>query len=274
MCEFCTKHGDGQVWYKNAANYANDLLSDIRRQKFIDDFLKVTMEEGFRALGRLETLFAKRGRLPNNVIKAMENKAKAEHFGQVLPMEEIRDIVLKSASIVRMPCACRWTMNREEERCCYALSYGPDPWYKGFDMSYFGLPYNEGLEAVSAEEAVRQMELLEEKGAVHSIWTMMTPFIGAICNCSTTDCMAMRTMFGIGAHTMARAEHVALIDRDLCSGCGQCRECCQFGAIKKDTISGRAIAVIDENKCYGCGLCRRTCACGAISTRLRGGLIK
>jgi hypothetical protein len=40
MCEFCTKHGDGQVWYKNAANYSNDLLSDLRRRAFIADFLE------------------------------------------------------------------------------------------------------------------------------------------------------------------------------------------------------------------------------------------
>jgi len=43
MCEFCTKHGDGKVWYKNAANYANDLLSDIKRRKFIEDFHITTM---------------------------------------------------------------------------------------------------------------------------------------------------------------------------------------------------------------------------------------
>jgi ferredoxin len=265
MCEFCTKHGDGKVWYKNAANYANDLLSDIKRRKYVEDFHRATMEEGFKTLGRLETLFMKKGRLPASLINAMEEKARAEHFGQVLPIEEIRDLVLKSQSVVRMPCACRWTMTRKEERCCYALSYGPDAWYAGFDMSYFGKASGEGLETVWAVDAVDQMEAMEDHGAIHSIWTMMTPFIGAVCNCSALDCIALRTLSGIGAHTIARAEHVAVVDKDLCAGCGLCSERCQFDAIISDTEEGAIIAAIDLGKCYGCGLCRKVCEQGAIS---------
>ena len=269
MCEFCTKHGDGKVWYKNAANYASDLLSDIKRRKFIEDFHLTTMGEGFRTLGRLETLFMKKGRLPAGVIRALEEKAKAEHFGQVLPIEEIREIVLKAESVVRMPCACRWTMTKKEERCCYAMSYSSDPWYKGFDMSYFGKSSDEGLEAVRSEEAIEQMAVLEEHGAIHSIWTMMTPFIGAICNCTAKDCIAMRTRSSIGAHTIARAEYVATVDRELCIGCGLCVERCQFDAIEGDMEEGMRIAVIDPERCYGCGLCRKACASGAISLARR-----
>ncbi|MGO9379321.1 MAG: 4Fe-4S binding protein [Dissulfurispiraceae bacterium] len=265
MCELCTKHGDGKVWYKNAANYANDLLADIKRRKFIEDFHRTTMEEGFKTLGRLETLFMKKGHLPVGVIRAIEARAKAEHFGQVLPIEEIRDLVLKAESIVRMPCACRWTMVRKEERCCYALSYSPDPWYKGFDMSYFGKSSDEGLETVRTEEAIEQMMATEEHGAIHSIWTMMTPFIGAVCNCTAKDCIAMRTLSSIGANTIAKAEHIALVDRELCLGCGLCAELCQFEAIGSEMEEGASIAVIDSERCYGCGLCRKACDHGAIS---------
>jgi ferredoxin len=265
MCEFCTKHGDGKVWYKNAANYSNDLLSDIKRRKFIEEFHESTMGEGFRTLGRLEALFMKKGRLPASVIRAMEEKAKVEHFGQVLPIEEISDLVSKATSVVRMPCACRWTITRKEERCCYAVSYSPDPWYKGFDMSYFGKSSDEGLETVLADEAIKQMESMEDHGAIHSIWTMMTPFIGAICNCTARDCMALRTLSGIGAQTIARAEYVAAVSEELCIGCGLCSERCQFDAIGSDTEAGSSIAVIDAEKCYGCGLCRRACEQAAIS---------
>lgn len=90
MCEFCTKHGDGQVWYKNAANYSNDLLSDLRRRAFIADFLESTFRSGFDTIGRLETIYRKKGRLPGAIKQEMENRARIEHFGQVLPIEEIR----------------------------------------------------------------------------------------------------------------------------------------------------------------------------------------
>jgi ferredoxin len=269
MCEFCTKHGDGKIWYKNASNYANDLLADIKRQDYIREFLNSTIGENFRNLGRLETIYMKKGRLPENVIRAMEEKAKVEHFGQVLPIEEIKDVVLKAYSIVRMPCACRWTVSRKEERCCYAMSYSLDAWYTGFDMGYFGMTPDEGLERVSAEDAVQQMEALEESGSIHSIWTMMTPFIGAVCNCTAADCIAMRTLVGVGGHIMARAEHAAVIDSNLCAGCGLCLERCQFGAIASDIIDGKQVAIVEMDKCYGCGLCRNACATDAISMAFR-----
>jgi hypothetical protein len=38
MCEFCIKHGEGKKWYLEAQNYSDDLLSDIRRRKMIEQF--------------------------------------------------------------------------------------------------------------------------------------------------------------------------------------------------------------------------------------------
>jgi Pyruvate/2-oxoacid:ferredoxin oxidoreductase delta subunit len=269
MCELCTKHGDGKFWYKNASNYSRDLLSDLRRRGFIENFLRTTIKDGFQALGRVEALYSKKGMIPARIIRGIEERAKAEHFGQVLPIEEISEVVLKADTIVRMPCACRWTAEKREERCCYGIAFGAEPWYANIDMSYFGRPPDEGLEMLTGEEAVRQMEAMEEDGAVHTIWTMMTPFIGAVCNCTVPDCLAMRTLSGIGAETMARAEHVATIDADLCSGCGVCEDRCQFSAIESRREGGRVLAGVNGHRCFGCGLCRNTCGPGAISLRLR-----
>ena len=265
MCEFCTKHGEGKIWYKNAANYANDLLSDVSRRSYIRSFLSSAFGEGFRSLGRLEAIFRKKGRLPRAVESAMIRKAKEEHFGQVLPIEEIRELVRKSMSIVRMPCACRWQTEKKEVRCCYAVSYGPEAWYREIDMGYFGKPPDEGLESLSKEEALSQMEEMEGHGAIHTIWTMMTPFIGAICNCSPDECLAMRTLARINVETMERAEHVAVIDEALCSGCGLCDACCHFHAIRSISRGGEFVARIDQSRCFGCGLCRGACSAGAIS---------
>jgi ferredoxin len=269
MCEFCTKHGEGKIWYKNAANYAHDLLSDLKRRSYIENFLSSTFSEGFRTLGRLETIFRKKGRIPKAVETAMINKAKEEHFGQVLPIEEIRELVKKSDTVVRMPCACRWDIGKKEVRCCYAISYGPEAWYENIDMGYFGKTSDEGLESLSADTAIQQMEEMEEQGAVHTIWTMMTPFIGAICNCSLDECLAMRTLSRIHVETMSRAEHVAVVNEELCNGCGLCDLHCYFKAIDGITESGRSLARIDPHRCFGCGLCRRACGTGAISLVLR-----
>ncbi|MBI5640818.1 MAG: 4Fe-4S binding protein [Nitrospirae bacterium] len=269
MCEFCSSHGEGKIWYKNAANYANDLLSDLSRRNYIETFLSSAFKDGFQTLGRLEAIYQKKGRLPEAVKAALVNKAKQEHFGQVLPIEEIRELVGNAMTIVRMPCACRWDVLKKEVRCCYAISYGPEPWYKGIDMSYFGKASDEGLESLSATSAIQQMEEMEKDGAVHSIWTMMTPFIGAICNCSLDECLAMKTLSGINVEIMARAEYVARVDEALCTGCGLCDAACHFKAIAGFTGSGSPLSRIDPARCFGCGLCRGACGTGAISLTRR-----
>jgi len=55
MCEFCMKHGEGKKWYLEAKNYSEDLLSDVRRVKFIREFFKeipttAEMNKGFASL--------------------------------------------------------------------------------------------------------------------------------------------------------------------------------------------------------------------------------
>ncbi|MHC4332744.1 MAG: KH domain-containing protein [Planctomycetota bacterium] len=56
MCEFCVKHGEGKKWYLQASNYSEDLLSDIRRRRFIEEFLTDTksIERDVKRLEKLE----------------------------------------------------------------------------------------------------------------------------------------------------------------------------------------------------------------------------
>jgi len=269
MCEYCTKHGDGKIWYKNAANYGQDLLSDLDRRHYIENFLTSAFSEGFQTLGRLETIIRKKGKLPHAVKTAMVQKSKAEHFGQVLPIEEISDVVSKARTVVRMPCACRWNIGKKEERCCYAVSYGPEAWYNSIDMGYFGKASDEGMETLAPDAAISQMHAMEEQGRVHTIWTMMTPFIGAICNCRPEDCLAMLTFTRISVETMERAEYLARVDETLCNGCGLCDIECHFKAINSHQHHGASHAYVDPRKCFGCGLCRRVCSTGAISLVVR-----
>lgn len=42
MCDFCVKHGEGEKRYLQARNYSDDLLSDIRRRRFIEEFVSDT----------------------------------------------------------------------------------------------------------------------------------------------------------------------------------------------------------------------------------------
>ena len=264
MCEFCSQHGDGKVWFKNAENYGKDLVSDLARRQYINDFFTSTIEQGAETIGRLETLYGKKKRLPARLVNAMVEKAKVEHFGQVVTMADIRELVGKAATVVRLPCACRWAALKKENRCCYSVSYSPEAWYQDLDMGYFGLAQDQGLESLSPDEAITQMEELEKNGAVHTIWTMMTPFIGAICNCQPEDCLGLRTL-SIDVETMFRGEMTAVVDEEACIGCGACEEACHFKAITSVEVSGEHKAHIHAHACYGCGLCRNSCPTDALS---------
>ncbi len=268
MCEFCSEHGDGKVWFANAENYSRDLVSDLERRNYINDFFTSTIDEGVTTIGRLETLYGKKKRLPPRLVKAMEKKAKVEHFGQVVTIEDIRELVGKAATVVRLPCACRWASQKKESRCCYSVSYSADAWYKNLDMGYFGLAQDQGLESLTPEQAINQMEALEEQGAVHTIWTMMTPFIGAICNCQPRECLGLRTL-SIDVETMFRGEMIAQVDEQACAGCGACEDVCHFGAIHGREVAGNFSAHVHAHACYGCGLCRNTCPADALSMVVR-----
>ncbi len=56
-----------------------------------------------------------------------------------------------------------------------------------------------------------------------------------------------------------RSGRTAVIDDDICTGCGTCEKACRFGAINREGIIAYS--------CEGCGLCARVCPAGAITMK-------
>lgn len=110
-------------------------------------------------------------------------------------------------------------------------------------------------------EAMDVFDRYDREGLIHTVWTIRTPYVIAICNCSLDSCMGFRFQQQ-GCKTLFRAEYVAVVDPDRCAGCKACLEKCPFGAIFESGEDGKVI--IDPRKCYGCGLCRRNCQQDAI----------
>jgi Pyruvate/2-oxoacid:ferredoxin oxidoreductase delta subunit len=268
MCEFCIQHGDGEKWYLRARNYSEDLLSDARRRRLIADFFgrrdQPAKREGRRSLGL-------RKRMPPFVQRALRARAsrrmRRSHFGQVLPLEDVERIFAFVNSIVRVPCACRHTTLGREERYCYGVSLGPGGGAFGellrdLDDSFLGGPDGSDLEALTSEAALQAFAEHEDEGLCHTVWTFVTPFIGGICNCDRSDCLAMRATVSHDVKTMFRAEYVAAVEADLCTGCRSCMRFCQFGALGYSAANKKA--VVDQSACYGCGVCRSACAQDAV----------
>jgi Fe-S-cluster-containing hydrogenase component 2 len=266
MCEFCLKHAEGKKWYLEARNYSEDLLSDIRRRRFIEDFFRDTEDLSDEA-GRLEKLDKAPGFIKAIMRRVITGRMKKNHFGQVLPVEDVEKIFGFVNSVVRVACICRHVTLGEEKRYCYGISMGPNGGkmgeiLRGLDRSFLGGPDTERFEAVSKEEALTAFRDHEREGLCHTVWTFQTPFIGGICNCDRSDCLAMRTTVTHDVQIMFRAEFVAEIDPEKCVGCRQCMRVCQFGAITYSAANEKA--GIDQRRCYGCGICRAVCKTDAI----------
>ena len=266
MCEFCLKHGEGEKWYLQAKNYSDDLFSDIRRRKYIEEFVShpEALAKDAHNIDRLSRL---PGFIKGLVGRIVTWKMKKTHFGQVLPIEDIKQIFDFTNSIVRVACLCRNITLGKEKRYCYGISLSPDGGWltemsSALDMSFFTGPDAGGFEILTKDEALSAFHEHEREGLCHTVWTFHTPFIGGICNCDRSDCLAMRTTVTHSTPVMFRAEYVAGINPDECSGCRECMRICQFGAITYSASNKKA--VIDQRWCYGCGVCRSACKKNAI----------
>jgi len=186
----------------------------------------------------------------------------------VVPIEDMERIFGFVNTIVRLPCICRKVTLGKEKRYCYGLSISPgggefSRLLQGLEHSYLKGPDTSEFEVLTKEEALQALREHEREGLCHTVWTFHTPFIGGLCNCDRSDCIAMKATVTHDFPVMFRAEYVAKNDPERCNGCRQCMKVCQFGAIAYSGAEEKT--TVDARRCYGCGICRAACSRGAIS---------
>jgi ferredoxin len=266
MCEFCHQHGEGKKWYLRAENYSQDLLSDMERRRFIEGFVKYANLSGAKFEQGFQKAFQKPTWLRKLIYHFQEKRARRDHFGQVVPMEDLAQVMDLASSIVRIPCICRKiNKGRNDAGFCFGLGLDAeklldfrDAFLKTFEIGPDAGP----LERLSKEEALALHRGFEKQGLIHTIWTFKTPFIGGLCNCDRADCIAMLS-YRYDFHSFFRAEYVAEVATEACIGCRECHALCQFGAIGFSVMDNKTF--IDPIRCFGCGICRSACEMNAIN---------
>jgi len=261
MCEFCISHGEGKKWYENMTNYSRKLFlkvnSDAGLKEFLSRFGRSMQENIPRAekwknrLPRIYDLLA---------YPWFTLRQKKTHFGQIVPLEDINNIIDRVDTVIRLPCICRKVATGVEKRYCYAV---------GMDTSHIleELPDFCDFDKISSYIAKTEIDILDRGGMTHSVWTFNTPYIGAICNCDR-ECMAYRIQYRSQlAKVMWKAEYVAEIETDSCNGCRLCRKQCLFEAINYNPAAKKCM--IEPGYCYGCGTCRTVCPREAITLQPR-----
>jgi ferredoxin len=254
MCEFCTQHGEGKKWYLTMENYSIELLDQKDRRKYAAEFLNGFHTRVPASLQQLDKL--RRTPLMKLAKPVLTHVQKQDHYGQVVPMEDVEKIFEMVQGAVRLPCVCRRvTTGNMNARYCYGLTMDRQL-MDSLDDSF-------SLDLLTKEEALESIRKLDREGLVHSVWTFRTPFIGGLCNCDQ-DCMAYRITHARRDYpVMFRAEWVAEVSADSCNGCRLCMRQCQYGAIRYSSNNKKVI--IDPTACYGCGVCRAVCKKDAIT---------
>lgn len=265
MCQFCVQHGDGKTWYLQAENYAADLESDLKRRDYLIDFVQGFDTMRSRAFTWLDVLEKAPTPIERAVKRGVNKRQQLHHYGQPVPIEDCERIFDLATSIVHLPCVCRTAAGGPEQGYCLAVTATPipDTLVSAF-RGYANGPDVSGLDTLTKEQAMTLLRRCETEGLMHSVWTFITPFIGAICNCDVASgCMAMTMTLTHDVQVMWRGENVIELAEESCSRCGACAMNCPFNAIDFDRPT-RTLTVRQQD-CYGCGVCRAVCRKSALT---------
>jgi hypothetical protein len=180
MCEFCISHGEGKKWYKNITNYSRELFLQVSSDEALKEYLArfgQSMQEN------IPTAEKWKKRLPviYNFIAYpwLSRRFKKNHFGQMVPIEDIEKVLNEVGTVWRLPCICRKVAGGEEKRYCYAI---------GMDATGIlkDLPDFRNFDQTTPEVAISEIRDLDTNGMTHSVWTFQTPFISLALSVTAT----------------------------------------------------------------------------------------
>ena len=170
---------------------------------------------------------------------------------QVIPYTQARSIILRNPDhIVVLDCPCR--VSRPDP--CLPLSVCL---IVGEPFASFILEHHPGRSRrIDQEEAATILVEEHDRGHVHHAFfkdAMLDRFY-AICNCCSCCCGAMQSWRNM-TPMLCSSGYVCQVAVDLCMGCGDCVESCQFGALSLVD----EVATVDYELCMGCGVCVSRC---------------
>ena len=170
---------------------------------------------------------------------------------EVHPYESAAELVYSMQSWGVQDCVCRKQTALVGKACPHPVDVclAMDSHANSFD----GLP---DWRALSRDEAIATLRRASEAGLVHTV-TNSEEGVTYICNCCTCGCGLLRSMAELGiANVVARSPFVNRVDEDLCTGCEDCIDACQFDALSMEGT----LATVDQERCVGCGVCVFRCA--------------
>jgi H+/Na+-translocating ferredoxin:NAD+ oxidoreductase subunit B len=164
----------------------------------------------------------------------------------ILPYDDIRSLILTAKTFSVRECICRVQQGLLDHPCHFPID-------TCLNFSQTERPAQPG--DISQAEALALLDKAEEVGLVHTV-SNVTTGVFYVCNCCGCCCGILRGINDYGIQeSVAYANYFAVIDPELCLGCGTCIERCQVKAISDQN----GVAVVERERCIGCGLCVTGC---------------
>lgn len=174
---------------------------------------------------------------------------------EIHPHENATEIINSMESWGVIDCLCRKQKTLVGDPCDHPLEVC---------MLFSEVPgvfdHSSSVRRLSKEQALATLQKASDAGLVHSV-SNNEKGLWYMCNCCTCSCGLLRGMADLGiANVTARSAFVLQVDEDLCQGCEDCVESCQFEAIEVKFVSR-----VDKNRCVGCGACVTVCPENALT---------
>ena len=196
----------------------------------------------------------------NEKVKILINETVGAPVDRILPTQYVEQLIQKFDEIALGHCFCRHhkdvmgdpcKQTKERENC---FSFGKSARFtseQGFSRM------------VTREEALRVLKRAEEDGLVHKAYHPnfdTSKEETSICNCC--KCCCGNSITKMIAPITNSTNYLAVVNTDLCIGCGTCVKKCYTGAayLNDDKKAQRK-----ADLCIGCGLCAHFCPANAIS---------
>ena len=168
---------------------------------------------------------------------------------EVQPFESVTGLIDQAQAWGVSDCICRKQKALIGQACehpldvCMILGDTPD-----------AFACSSTIRPLSREGSYQTLQRAARAGLVHCVSNNQHN-VWYICNCCTCSCGILRGMVDLGiANVVARSPFVNQVDEDLCTGCGECLDACQFNALSID-----GVAQVQEVRCAGCGVCIQFC---------------
>lgn len=219
---------------------------------------KKSGESGNTEIGFADTYHGKA--IPLETAKrlvSIDEEVSIPDLEQVIPYKHARSIIMHNPDhIVVLDCPCRAARPNPCLPLDVCLIVG-EPF-----ASLVHEHHPQRSRRITRDEAVAILKAEDERGHVHHAFfkdAMLDRFY-AICNCCDCCCGAMQAHRS-GTPMLASSGYSSQVDEDLCIGCSDCAEFCQFHAL--EVVDG--VNRVNYEKCMGCGVCVSKCSQDALS---------